>query len=389
MADVPVRPGPPGRGRLTIGRWGGVPIALEPSWFLSVILVGLALRLILFPPDRPNPGPVLAWGLALAATVFFFAGILGHELAHAWMARARGIPVEGITLNFLGGAAEIVDDVPGPRDEALISLAGPAVTFALAGVCAVVQRGLEAAAPAMPPGLLEPAAGLAFTAGVLAGLQLWLGAFNAAPCFPLDGGRVLRAILWRTTHSYLRATRYAARLGQALGWLLLLFGVFQFLRGDTLDGWYIPIGWFLQSTAQQGYRQAQVQVALRRIPVRAIMETGFAWAPEGLTLDTVWQQHFAERSAAGLPVIAGGRFAGIVTRGDVRRTPPAAWPATAVAAVMTPLAALQTVDVHATAESALRTLQMAGVRQAPVLENGRVVGLVTAAGIVRLLPTRI
>jgi Zn-dependent protease len=372
--------------RIPIGRVLGVPVSLHLNWVLIFALVWVALGGRFYPQNFPEWSAAASWGMALVVTLIFFGTVLGHEVAHALVARWRGVPVRGITLSFLGGAAEIERDADRPVDELLISGAGPLSSLGFAGVFYAVAR-LAGAAPMDPLALDAPAGGslVGVTADYLATINFWLAAFNAIPAFPLDGGRVLRGLIWMGTRDFLSATRLAAWIGRAIGSLFMLYGLFQMLRGHVEDLWYLLIGWFLNSMALQSERQVRMQAILRRVPVARLMHRDFPWVQAGVAVRDLVYHYFTNPNRPGLPVIADGRFAGLVTWHDLQSLPPERWAGTPVGEIMTPYARLRTVQVSDNAEQLLRLLQNAEVNQAPVLENGRLVGMVSQEDILRVL----
>jgi Zn-dependent protease len=372
--------------KIPIGRVLGVPVALHLNWVLIFALVWIALGGRFYPQNFPQWSAAASWAMALVATLIFFATVLGHEIAHALVARWRGVPVRGITLSFLGGAAEIERDADRPVDELLISGAGPLSSLAFAGGFYAVAR-LAGGAPIDPLAFDVPAAGslVAVTADYLATINFWLAAFNAIPAFPLDGGRVLRGLIWLGTRDFLSATRLAAWIGRAIGSLFILYGLFQMLRGHVEDLWYLLIGWFLNSMALQSEQQVRMQAILRRIPVARLMHRDFPWVQAGVAVRDLVYHYFTDPSRPGLPVIADGRFAGLVTWQDLQNLPPDRWDSTPVGQIMTPYARLRTIQVGDNAEQLLRLLQNAEIKQAPVLEDGRLVGMVGQDDILSVL----
>ena len=370
-------------GKIPVGRWLGVPVALHPSWLAIFILVWIALGALFYPENFPDWSPPATWGAGLVVTLLFFGTVLGHELAHALVARRRGVPVRGITLSFLGGAAEIERDAPRPLDELLISAAGPLTSLGFAAAFYAVALAGSAAGESFPGGIVIPV-----SAGYLATINLWLAAFNSIPGFPLDGGRVLRALIWGATGNFLTATRAATSIGRVVAGLFILYGGLQFLRGRPSDLWYVFIGLFLNNAALQSYQHAALQAQLRRIPVARLMHTDFTWVHADTPLPVLWRDYFAHRNGPGLPVIAGGRFVGLVTRGDLRRAPLDGWASTPAYQVMTPAATLLTVEAGDSAEQLLHLLQGREIQQAPVLDAGRLIGLVTQADLLAVLQPR-
>ena len=229
---------------LRIARIGGVSVNIHVSWILIFVLVTWTLAGSYFPRNHPNWPLSLYWTVGLAASVLFFASVLAHELAHSFVARARGLPVHDITLFIFGGVAQLEEEPETPATEFLMALVGPFTSIVLGACFGVVW--LTAS------GVSEPLAALGF---YLAVNNVWLGMFNLIPGFPLDGGRVLRSILWQVTGNLQRATRWATLVGQAIAYLFILAGVWRIFTGDWVGGlWIAFIGWFLDNAASSSYR---------------------------------------------------------------------------------------------------------------------------------------
>jgi Zn-dependent protease len=238
------------RASIRLGRWFGVPVGLHYSWFVIAWLITLSLT-DRFAALNPSWPAATIWTMAVATAGLFFICIVLHELAHAMVARVSGVPVRGITLFALGGIAQIEKDAETPGTEFWIAIAGPAASFAIAIVCRLLA---SAAGFAEPSATVSP---FAAVFGWLAYINFGLGLFNLIPGFPLDGGRVLRSIVWAITRNATRATRIAARSGQVVALMFIASGLYSvLLRGDLGGLWIVFIGWFLLEGAQAYYLQA-------------------------------------------------------------------------------------------------------------------------------------
>jgi Zn-dependent protease len=228
---------------ISLGRWFGVPVGLHYSWFIIAWLISLSLA-SQFAAVNPNWSPGVVWGLSIITALLFFVCIVLHELAHASVARVSGIPVRGITLFALGGIAQIEKDAASPGKEFWMAIAGPIASIAIGIICRVIAGIAFTADPTR-------LSGLAAVFGWLAYINVALALFNLIPGFPLDGGRVLRSIVWAITHDVNKATRVAARAGQVVGALFIAIGLFALLvQGDFGGLWIAFIGWFLLEGAQ-------------------------------------------------------------------------------------------------------------------------------------------
>ncbi|MBK8904858.1 MAG: site-2 protease family protein [Anaerolineaceae bacterium] len=380
---------------ITIGRIFGIRINIDWSWLLIFALITWNLSTLFM---ETHPGWTLAaqWGLALVAAVLFFLSVLAHELAHSLMARAQGIPVLSITLFLFGGVSNIQREPPSPRAEFLITIVGPLTSIVLGGLLILVG---SFALPTLSPEALNNPSGLAAQLSPLATILLWLGpvnlvlgVFNLIPGFPLDGGRLLRSLLWAITDNLRQATRWASWVGQGVAWLLIfagiamVFGLELPLFGTGLSGlWLVLIGWFLSTAAVQSYRQVVVQDILEDVPVSQLMRRNPPTVPGSVTIATLVHEHLMHSDEHAFPVVEDGRLLGLVTLEDVRKISRDQWETTLVRDVMTPAAALTTLSPPKDASEALQKLQQRDVRQLPVLENGRLAGLLRRRDILKWL----
>jgi len=368
------------RQSIGIGRIFGVRIGLHPSWFVIALLVTYSMAAGELPRDYPGWDGALYWVVGAAISLLFFASVLGHELSHALVARRLGLVVRDITLFIFGGAAAMEGDAKRPRDEALIAAAGPLASLAIGAIL----WGIDVAI-----GQQQVAAII----GWLGFINITLGLFNLIPGFPMDGGRILRAILWRIRGDRLAATRSAAAVGRGFGYLLIAAGVFLLFGGDQpfAGVWLALIGWFLSNAAEAAVAQTSVEHSLRGIKVREVMEADPpSISPNETVNDLVNDRLIRGEHRSFLVRHDDGGLAGIVTLSDVRRMPRENWEAGRVTDIMTRYADLATIGPDSEVEDALKLLQEREVNQLPVVsDEGRtVVGLLTRAGILRLIEAR-
>jgi Zn-dependent protease len=365
---------------IRIGRIFGVQITLHPSWFVIAVIVTYLMAGGQLPATYPGWGEALYWVIGAIISLLFFASVLAHELSHALVARRFGLRVRDITLFIFGGAASLEGDAQRPRDEALIAAAGPLTSLAIGavmlGIAIVVDQPQVAA-----------------IAGSLGFINLTLGLFNLIPGFPMDGGRILRAVLWKVRGDKNTATRSAAVIGRLFGYLLIAAGIFLiFQGGNPFNGvWLALIGWFLSNAAESAVAQLSVEHALHGIKVREVMESDPpAISPNETVADLVNERLIRGGQRSFVVSHADGGLAGIVTLSDVRRVPRENWEAARVTDIMTRYADLATIGPDAELEAALKLLQEREVNQLPVVtDEGRtVVGLLTRAGILRLIEAR-
>jgi Zn-dependent protease len=382
-----------GASGIHVGSLFGVRLIADWSVLIIFALILVNLGVGVLPNWHPDWPAWLVWSTALAAALLFFASIVAHELSHALVARRNGIPVRRITLFLFGGMAHMEREPPTPRAEFLMAAAGPLMSLAI-GVAATVTGALLAGDERFAAALRDDPAAALRALGPLTTLLLWLGpinvllaVFNIIPGFPLDGGRVLRALLWSATGDMTKATRWASRAGQGVAWALMAWGAFALLGGASLQGiWLLLIGWFLNNAARQSYRQLLLRESLRDVPLERVMRTRFRTLPPDVDLDRLVREELMAADQRAFPVVADdGRLVGLVCLEDVRKVPHPRWGETRVAAIMTPLDRLATLAAGATAPDALELLGRRGVDQIPVVEDGRPVGLVRSQDLVTFL----
>ena len=379
-----------------LARIAGIDIYLDWSLLIIFFLITFGLGVSLFPAWHPDWTPGTIWLTALAAAVLFFASVLAHELSHALVGRARGIEVRRITLFIFGGMAHLEREPDQWRAELWMAAVGPVTSLVLGLVFTALGNLLLGPVEIDPD---HPQAALAL-AGPVATLLLWLGPiniilglFNLVPGFPLDGGRVLRAILWGVTGDLKRATYWASLAGQAFAWILIISGLFMMLGVSVpifgtgfINGlWLAFIGWFLNSAALVSYRQILVRETLEGVPVSRVMQRDFIPVEPELALDRLIEEHLMKTDQRVFPVVDHDRLVGLVCLDDVRKIPRETWAGTPIREVMTPAASLAAVSPQDDVADALHTLTRRGVNQLPVIEQDRLVGLLRREDIMKWL----
>ena len=363
-----------------IGRVFGIELAIHPSWLVIAFLLTFSLADAFFPRIIPGWTAGQYWLLGAGTALLFFASVLAHEFSHAIVARRLGLKVAGITLFIFGGATSIETESRSARDEALISLAGPVTSLllgaALLGMGAVVPQ-TEARA----------------LIGWLGVINIVLGAFNLVPGYPMDGGRVLRAILWRLRGDPLVATRQAAMVGRVIGYLMVAGGIYWALRSRDIGSglWLALVGWFLATAAEATMQQAGIEKSLSGVRVRDAMDLSPSTvSPNDSVADLVTDRMLRGDERSFLVAHPDGGLAGMVTLGDVRRLPRDAWADRRVTDIMTRYGDLATIGPDEPLVDALRLIQEKEVGQLPVIgdEPRQPLGLVTRAGILRLIEAR-
>jgi Zn-dependent protease/CBS domain-containing protein len=364
---------------LRLGRIGGITIELHLSWLIIGFLVAYSLAVIQLPAMYSGWSTGAYWAVGVITSILFLASVLFHELCHALLAKRYGLPVSNITLFVFGGAANLTEEPKRPRDEALIAAVGPLSSLALGAVLWVIDAFITQEQ-------------VSATIGWLAFINITLGIFNLVPGFPMDGGRLLRALLWKIRGDRFAATRNAAAVGRLIGYLLIGIGVLIALSpGGLVAGiWLALIGWFLSNAAESTVAQMGVQRTLQGVRVRDVMDPNPPSVPPNEPVaDLVSERMLRGEHRTFLVRHDDGGLAGIVSLTDVRKVSREDWESARVTDIMTRYADLATVTPDDPAEDALRLLQERGVNQLPVVEEGRAVaGMLTRAGILALIETR-
>lgn len=358
-------------GALRIARFFGFEIRLDLSWFILFFLVIWTFGQAVFPQRAPGLSTTVYLAMAWVGALLLFASVLLHELAHSAVARARGVPVEGITLFIFGGMARIRSEATNPKDEFLITVVGP-LSSAAVGLGLLVMARLAALL-----GLGRPAIEVL---SYLALLNFVLAAFNLIPGFPLDGGRLLRSMVWHLTQDVRKATRWASLSGRGLGFLMIGLGIVGLFRGTIVGGiWLIFIGWFLAHAADASYRQVMLGRILEAVATREAMTRNPESVAPDLPLRDLVDDHFLRRRYGAYPVQdRDGKVLGLITLSQVKKVERHRWPVTTVREAMSPLSDAVTARPEDPLSEVLAKLERAGVGRALVIDsNERLVGLIS------------
>lgn len=370
--------------RFQLFRLYGIPVSLDLSWLIILALLTLSTASMFpslmhefFGEAASRLAPYQYWIMGLIAALAFFVCILLHEWGHALVARSRGMPVRGITLFLFGGVSELGDEPASASTEFLMAIAGPIVSFVLGiGFALLAWAGYHGSWS--PP--------LVMILGYLAFINLLVLAFNLIPAFPLDGGRVLRSILWGATGNLQQATYWASIAGQAFAWLLIVWGVVQFFTGNWLGGiWSGLIGLFLKNAAQSGYDQVLIRQALQGEPVRRFMNSQPIVVPPSLDL-LHWVEDYVYRFHRKVfPVASDGRLEGVIATQALTQVPRGEWGQHTVGELMR--RDLNTVSIRPEADAlmALSQMQRTGLSRLLVTENGQLVGIITLKDMLNFL----
>jgi Zn-dependent protease/CBS domain-containing protein len=356
-------------------RIAGIDIRIDSSWIILFSLITLSLAYYYFPVQYPHWQTGLVWTVSGLTSVLLFASVLAHELAHSLVARKQGESVRSITLFIFGGIAEITREPKTPARELAMALAGPVCSF----VIGLFFLGLRYAAA----GFSQPVMALC---GYLSAINIVLGIFNLIPGFPLDGGRVLRSILWRLTDNLRLATRIASLTGQILAFILIFIGILEAIAGYLVNGiWLALVGWFLHNTAVRGYQQLLLKEILSKIRVKDIMSSDFAQVPGDITVREFMEHYILGQRQRTFLVVDHDDWEGIVSLHDAKAVPLEKRETMTVRESMTPKDRVLTVSPDEDGSDVLAKLAGKGIHQIPVIDKGEVKGVVRRGDILEFL----
>jgi Zn-dependent protease/predicted transcriptional regulator len=364
-------------GGFRAGRLLGFRIRIDYSWFVVLVLVTWTFASWQFPEDLPGLSRIAYLAMGLTGALLLFLSVLLHELAHSVVARSRGIAVEGITLFIFGGVAEMRQEPERALDEFLLTIVGPLSSLALAGVFVVLGR-LFADLGVAP---------VAVVAGTLGMLNLVLAIFNMVPAFPLDGGRVLRSVLWRITGDVYRATRWSTWVGRGFGWLLIAYGVFLFVSGVQFAGvWGIFLGWFLSSAASSASEQNELKNFLTGVTVGRVIAGPAVFVPGERTAEELVEQYFMRYPATAFPVVRGRSLVGVVAVADVSSLSLDERAETPLYEIMRPIEEVPAVEADRPLVELVLAVRTGNHDRMMVIQHGEVLGALTAEDILGWAP---
>ena len=364
------------RHTIPLGKILGISIGLDYSWFVIFALLTWMLAGSYYPEEFKHWSPLLYWLMGAITAIMLFVSVLLHELGHSVIALRYKIPVRSITLFLFGGVAQIGAEPPSAIAEFFIAIAGPLVSLALAVF-------FYAAQPLVSD--MEPLLGLA---KYLAYINMALVLFNLIPGYPLDGGRVLRAIVWAITGDMDRSTLIAAAVGRFCAFLLIFAGTWQMFKGNFGGGlWVAFIGWFLDSAASVQIQQTMFRGLLTGHRVSQAMSTRCAIIPEDMTLQQLVDEQILGSGQRCFLVNRGDKTVGLITSHRIKEVPRPEWGTTSAARVMLPFEQLKCVDPDTELWSALQMMDRNGVNQMPVIRDQHVIGMLSREDAITFLGT--
>ena len=360
-------------GGFRLGSVLGFEIRIDYSWFVIFFLVLWSFSAGVFPAQYPelSSGAYLAMGAI--GTLLFFASLLAHELSHSVVARAKGIPVEGITLFIFGGMARTSMESETPEDELAIAGVGPLASLVIAalfgGIWWIGNR----------LGWSATVTGVSLYVGYL---NVILAVFNLLPGFPLDGGRLFRGLAWKFTGNLTKATRWASNGGKLLGYLLMGLGILQTFAGAVMGGlWMLFIGWFLRGAAEASYTQHVLQRLLEGIRADTVMTSDPETVTPDVSLRRLVEERFLKRRYQSFPVVEDGRLVGLITLKQVKDVPREAWDERTAGDTMTPVEDGIVVEPSTRMTDVLQTMQTSGTRRLLVASGSRLEGIISSTDI--------
>ncbi len=362
-------------GTFSLGRLFGVVVRIHFSWIFIFALISWSLASSWLPSQYAGWSSGQYWTVGVIGSALLFVCVLIHELSHSLEAIRRGRKVRSITLFFLGGVSEIAEESRTAGEEFWVSIVGPLTSLGLAALFWLMYLNLRSS-PGQITALVQ----------YLMIVNLAVGVFNLIPAFPLDGGRVLRALVWRATKSHERATKVASFTGSALGFGLIGLGIVSVFINSLVTGiWLVFIGWFIQSTASSARRDTAERRVMSGRTVEEAMDESFPVVPPGMSIQRLLDDHISKDFQRAYLVILGDTFQGLITVTDVRSVPVEQRPAKWVSEVMTKTEDVLTLPPDAPLEEGLRILAQRNIHQLVVMDSGKPVGLLTRAGVLRVM----
>jgi Zn-dependent protease/CBS domain-containing protein len=363
---------------IRIGKLAGIRIEIHPTWFIIFFLITFSLY-SRFAAEFQQESITTHWTLALAGSLLFFGSVLFHEMSHSLMAKSLNRPVEAITLFVFGGVSWIKEEATSPKSEFLVTIVGPLSSFLLAAFFFLVSK------------LFQASPELYALFQFLWTVNVALGIFNLVPAFPLDGGRVLRSILWKFYKDLRKATKRAAAVGTFFGYLLIVSGIMIGIGGgNLLSGlWLAFIGWFLANAAESSVRQMEIQNVFSGVKAGDIVAKDCPAVPETLSISELINDYILPSGNRCFMVVDDGQLAGVVSLHELKALPREKWSQTTVADAMKRIEELKKISPDDSVQEVLKIMDDQKINQVPVVEGNRLIGIITRERLLNILRTRI
>ena len=359
----------------------GFDVKIDISWLILAFLITWSLAQGLFPHYFKGLASTTYWWMGIFGALGLFFSIVFHELSHSLVARNFGLPIKGITLFIFGGVAHMEEEPPSAKAEFLMAIAGPASSVVL-GIIFFIFRSIGAIGdwPLAVNGVI----------GYLAVINWILAGFNLLPAFPLDGGRVLRSILWKWKQNISWATRVSSRVGTVFGFILIAMGVIQFFSGNLIGGiWWFMIGLFLQNAARMSYQQLVTRRALEGETVRSLMITDPVTVSPNVTIEKLVEDYVYKYHYKMFPIVEGGLLAGCITTRQLRQVPKTEWPTKTVGEVASACSTENTIDPATDVIKVLSQMNRTGNSRLMVVEGNKLAGIIALKDIMNFLSIKL
>ncbi|MBD3237993.1 MAG: CBS domain-containing protein [Candidatus Eisenbacteria bacterium] len=359
----------------------GFRVYVDVSWLIIAALVTWSLASGVFPQSYPELRPLTYWIMGLIGALMLFLSIVVHEFSHSLVARRSGLPMKSITLFLFGGVAEMEAQPKSPGAEFSMAVAGPIASILLGGLfLALSAWGLAQSWPTPLRGILS----------YLGVINLVLAGFNLLPAFPLDGGRILRSLLWHWKHDLLAATQIAARVGRVFGWLLVAIGALNIFRGGLVGGlWLILIGLFLRSIAQRAYQEMRLRFALRDEALQRFIDDDAAALSPDLPVDEFVEEYLYRRRGRTFAIVADGKLKGCVGPAQVRRIPKRNWARKTIGQLSRRCPPKRRIGVDESAADAFDKMRRQRLRSLFVVDGERLLGTVRLESLLRFVSAKL
>lgn len=368
------------RSHIKLGKIFGIEVGIHYSWFIIAVLIMFSLA-DQFRNMNKDWTPNVVWGAALLTSLLFFLGLLAHELSHSLVAKARHLPVSRITLFALGGVSVIEKESPNAWTEFLVAIVGPLTSVVLGAIMMGIAYAMGPNPEATPGSAIL---------WYLGEINIALGVFNMLPGFPLDGGRVLRSILWGIMHNMERATRAAARVGQVVALLFILAGIWEFFAGRNIGGlWIAFIGWFLLQAAGANYLEVKMRHALEGVRASDLMSQDCPMIEGAMSVQDFVEHYLLRTARRCFLVTVMDHLAGLITPNEVRALSRELWTMTPIQQIMKPLDKIRSVGPDTPVTEALDVMGKEDLNQVPVVSNGGLLGMLSRSDILQALRARI
>ncbi len=359
----------------------GFKVNIDLSWLILAVLITWSLAVGLFPYYFKGFSSATYWWMGVAGALGLFLSIVFHEFFHSLVAKGFGIPMKGITLFIFGGVSELTEEPPSPKSEFLVSIVGPVSSVVLAFIFLFIYWAGRAVNLPQPVNAVV---------AYLAWLNFILAVFNMIPAFPLDGGRILRSILWAMKKDLRWATRIASAFGEGFGIFLIIIGILNFITGNFIGGiWYFLIGLFIRSASQSSYQQLLLRKALSGETIKSFMKPQPVIVPSNASVADLVENYIYKYHYNIFPITSNGSIEGCVTTKEVKTIPKEQWALHSVKEIEVPCSQNNTISPDSDAMTALTQMNATGNTRLMVVEGNKLLGIVTLKDMLKFLSLKL